>query len=175
MMEKKITSQLVLPLLILVIAYQWLIAFFNKVVTKNYFNELHKQLKDSLSSITFHPYATLFKNVGIPHFHLFGTLVMLGELFVGAIFLLYAIQKLMGKNNKVIALLGLIATVIGAFMNLNYALLGGDTLFVDSGNAFQEAISVDWFMFLMQIILIVYFYTVSFKRNEKEELNNQAA
>ncbi|MCM2535255.1 hypothetical protein NDK43_26475 [Neobacillus pocheonensis] len=170
-MEKKITSQLVLPLLLLVIAYQWLIAFFNKVVTKNYFNELHKQMKDSVSGITFHPYATLFKNVGIPNFHLFGTLVMLGELFVGVIFLLYAIQKMMGKNNKVIAKLGFVATIIGAFMNLNYAILGGDTLFVNPDNAFQEAISVDWFMFLMQIILIVYFYNVSAQNNKEKEMN----
>lgn len=170
-MEKKITNQLILPLLLLVIAYQWLIAFFNKVVTKNYFNELHKQMKDSVSDITFHPYATLLKNVGIPNFHLFGTLVMLGELFVGVIFLLYAIQKIMGKNNKIIAKLGFVATIIGAFMNLNYAILGGDTLFVNSDNAFQEAISVDWFMFLMQIILIVYFYTVSAQKNEEKEMN----
>jgi lipid-A-disaccharide synthase-like uncharacterized protein len=168
-MEKKVTSQLVLPLLLLVIAYQWLIAFFNKVVTKNYFNALHKQMKDSVSDITFHPYATLFKNVGIPHFHLFGTLVMLGELFVGVVFLLYAIQKLIKKNHKVIAKLGLVATVVGAFMNLNYALLGGDTLFVSSDNAFQEAISVDWFMFLMQTILIVYFYTVSSRKTKEKE------
>lgn len=174
-MEKKMTSQLVLPLLLLVIAYQWIIAFFNKVVTKNYFNELQKQMKDSVSNITFHPYATLLKNVGIPNYHLFGVLVMLGELFVGVIFLLYAIQKLMKKNSILLAKLGFIATIIGAFMNLNYALLGGDTLFVDPGNAFQEAISVDWFMFLMQITLVIYFYALSFKRNEKTELNNQVA
>ncbi|NRD79758.1 hypothetical protein HPT25_20690 [Bacillus sp. BRMEA1] len=168
-MEKKI-----LPLLLLVIAYQWIIAFFNKVVTKNFFNELHKQMKGSVSDITFHPYATLFKNVGIPHFHLFGTMVMLSELFVGVVFLLYSIQKLMGKNNHIIAKLGLAATVIGAFMNLNYALLGGDTLFVSSDNAFQEAISVDWFMFLMQVILIGHFYTASVKKNQENEIHQAA-
>lgn len=174
-MEKKITSQLILPLLLLVISYQWIIAFFNKVITKNYFSELHKQMKDSISDITFQPYATLFKNVGIPHPHLFGTLVMLGELFVGVIFLLYAIQKLMGIDSKLFAKLGLVATILGAFMNLNYALLGGDTLFVNADNAFQEAISVDWFMFLMQITLVIYFYALSFKKNEKAKLNRQAA
>ena len=174
-MEKKVTSQLVLPILLLIIAYQWLIAFINKAVNKNFFNQLPQQMKSAISGITFQPYATLLKHVGIPNYHLFGILVMLGELFVGVIFLLYAIQKMMGKNNTLLAKLGLLATIIGAFMNLNYTLMGGDTLLVDPGNAFQEAISVDWFMFLMQIALIVYFYTVSFKNNEKAELNNRVA
>lgn len=174
-MEKKVTSQLVLPILLLIIAYQWLIAFLNKAVNKDFFSQMPQQMKGAISSITFQPYATLLKNVGIPNSHLFGILVMFGELFVGVIFLLYAIQKMTGKNNKLLAKLGLLATIVGAFMNLNYALMGGDTLFVDPGNAFQEAISVDWFMFLMQITLIVYFYTVSFKRNEEAEINNKVA
>lgn len=174
-MEKKITSQLVLPILLLIIAYQWLIAFTNKAVNKNFFNQLPKQMNDAISSITFQPYATMLKNVGIPNSHLFGVLVMIGELFVGVIFLLYAIQKLMKKNNKLLARLGILATIVGAFMSLNYALMGGDTLFVDPGNAFQEAISVDWFMFLMEITLVIYFYAQSSKKNEEAKPNKQAA
>ncbi|NRD79948.1 hypothetical protein HPT25_21670 [Bacillus sp. BRMEA1] len=174
-MEKKVTSQLILPILLLIIAYQWLIAFINKVVNKDFFNQLPKQMKDAISSITFQPYATILKNVGIPNSHLFGILVMSGELFVGVIFLLYAIQKLMRKNNRLLAKLGLLATIVGAFMSLNYAIMGGDTLFVDPGNAFQEAISVDWFMFLMEITLVIYFYAVTAKRNEEVKTNKQSA
>jgi uncharacterized membrane protein YphA (DoxX/SURF4 family) len=173
-MEKKNPNQLVLPILLLIIAYQWIIAFINKAVNKDFFSQLPKQMKDAISSITFQPYASMLKNVGIPNSHLFGVLVMIGELFVGVIFLLYAIQKLMGKNNRLLAKLGLLATIVGAFMSLNYALMGGDTLFVDPGNAFQEAISVDWFMFLMEITLVIYFYTVSAKRNEEAKPNKQA-
>lgn len=32
-------------------------------------------------------------------------------------------------------------------MSLNYAILDGDTLFVDSANAYQEGISSDWVVF----------------------------
>lgn len=174
-MEKKVTNQLILPILLLIIAYQWLIAFLDKAVNKDFFNQLPQQMKDGISGITFHPYATLLENVGIPNSHLFGILIMLGELFVGVSFLLYAIQKMRGKNNKFLSKLGLIATITGAFLNLNYAILGGDTLFVDPGNAFQEAISVDWFMFLMQITLIVYFYSLSFKSNEDAKISNKIA
>ncbi|MDP4084478.1 MAG: hypothetical protein Q8934_07655 [Bacillota bacterium] len=174
-MEKKLTSQLVLPIILLIISYQWLIAFIDKAVNKDFFKQLPQQMKGAISGITFHPYATLLKNVGLPNSHLIGILVMLGELFIGVIFLLCAIQKLMGKNNQVLAKLGLFATIIGAFMSLNYALMGGDTLFVNSDNAFQEAISVDWFMFLMEITLVIYFYAQSFKINGEIKQNNQAA
>jgi thiosulfate dehydrogenase [quinone] large subunit len=162
-MENNTKHPLVIPVLLLIIAYEWLIASVDKLLTKNYLGNMHKQMVQSVPDIQFHPYASLFKNVGIPQSHLFGILVLLGELAVGLTFAIIAIQLLRGKMRSVLAKCGFVASIIAAFMNFNYALLGGDTLFVNPANAFQESISVDWILFLFEVTFAFFFY-FGFKR-----------
>jgi len=167
-MENKTTQKFIIPVLLLIIAYEWLIASADKLLTKNYLENMHKQMVQSVSDIHFQPYAHLFKSVGIPHYHLIGILVLLAELFVGLTFAIIAIRKLQGKSSVVIGKIGMIATIIAAFMNLNYAILGGDTLFVDPANAFSESISIDWIMFLIEVMMAFYFYSISTQRSNAQ-------
>ncbi|MED1203649.1 hypothetical protein [Heyndrickxia acidicola] len=160
-MEYKTRHPLVIPVLLLIIAYEWLIASVDKLLTKNYLENMHKQMVQSVSGIQFHPYASLFKSVGIPQSQLIGTLVLIGELVVGLTFAIVAIQIFRGKMSSALAKCGFAAAIIAAFMSINYALLGGDTLFVDPSNAFQESISVDWILFLFEVTFAFFFYSVS--------------
>ena len=169
-METKITSRFLVPVLLLILAYEWILATINKVLTKNYVENFHKAMTSSVGDVTLHPYASLVKNVGLPQFHLLAYLVPLGELFVGVVFAIYAILKIQEKANSGIARIAFVAAIIGAFMNLNYALLGGDTLFVDPANAFAESISIDWIMCLVEITFAIYFYSLSKPPMETQEV-----
>jgi thiosulfate dehydrogenase (quinone) large subunit len=160
-LEKKSAQSLVVPVLLFILAYEWIISSINKMATKNYYENLHQQMAQSVSGVQFQPYASLLKNIGLPHYHLFGTLVLLAELFVGLTFVVIGIRKLQGKSTRVVGRFGIIASIVAAFMSLNYALLGGDTLFVDPANAFQEGISIDWILFLIEVTLVFYFYHVA--------------
>jgi thiosulfate dehydrogenase [quinone] large subunit len=157
-LEKKSAQSLVIPVLLFILAYEWLISAVNKMVTKNYYGSLHQQMSQSVSGVQFQPYVGLLKNIGLPQYHLFGTLVLLAEVFVGFTFIVIGIRKLQGKSTQILRRFGMIASIVAAFMSLNYALLGGDTLFIDPANAFQEGISIDWILFFIEVTLVFYFY-----------------
>ena len=162
----------VVPVLSLILAYEWLISFLNKLVTKNYYQNLRDQLSQSISGVQLHFYAGLLKHIGVPHYRLFGSLVLVGEAFVGIMFLILAIYGFRGKLNGTVGKLGALAALIAAFMSLNYAILGGDTLFVDSANAFQEGISIDWLMFLIELTFAFYFYSISTHRRRQTKMED---
>jgi len=166
-LEKKSVQRFIIPVLLFILAYEWLISSANKLVTTNYDAKLRHQMAQSVSGIQFQPYASLLKNIGLPHSHLFGTLVLVAELFVGLTFVGIGIRKLQGKSTRVVGRFGIVASIVAAFMSLNYALLGGDPLFVDPANAFQQGISIDWILFLIEVTLVFYFYHVSNQRKVK--------
>lgn len=157
---KQSTRNVLLPVLMLIVAYEWLVSFVNKLVAPNYYKNLHQQMSQSISGIQVHPYANLLKSVGLPNVHLFGILVPLGEVFVGASFVALSVQMFRTHHIKRgWAILGFVASVAAAFMSLNYAIMGGDTLFVSAANAFQEGISVDWLLFLVEVCFAFGFYS----------------
>jgi thiosulfate dehydrogenase [quinone] large subunit len=172
-MDKKPARSYVIPFLLLILAYEWLISSINKLVTKNYYSNLHQQLTQSLSGIQVHPYAYLVKTIGLEHYHVIGTLVVLGEVFVGVTFLILAFRKLQGKVSRMEGWFGVIVSILAAFMSLNYALLGGDTLFVDPANAFQEGISIDWVLFFEEVTLAFHFYLLAIHKSKVQETTAQ--
>jgi thiosulfate dehydrogenase (quinone) large subunit len=167
-METRITSRFLVPVLLLILAYEWILATVNKLLTKNYVHNFHSAMASSVGDVTLHPYANLVKSVGLPQYHVLAYLVPLGEAFVGVVFAIFAILMMQGKTSRGFARVAFVAAVIGAFMNLNYALLGGDTLFVDPANAFAESISIDWIMCLVEITFAIYFYSLSNQRIETQ-------
>lgn len=58
----------VVPVLSLILAYDWLISFLNNLITKNYCQNLREQLSQSISGVQLHFYAGLLKHVGVPHY-----------------------------------------------------------------------------------------------------------
>jgi thiosulfate dehydrogenase (quinone) large subunit len=165
-LEKKSAQYFIIPVLLFILAYEWLISSVDKLLTKNYYQNLHEQLTQSVSGIQVHAYAVLLKNVGLPQYHLVGTMVLIAELFVGLTFAMIAILKLQGKLTRIVGRFGTIASIMAAFMSFNYALLGGDTLFVDPANAFQEGISIDWLMFFIEVTFAFYFYSVASQKSK---------
>jgi thiosulfate dehydrogenase (quinone) large subunit len=165
-LEKKSAQSFVIPVLLFILAYEWIISSVNKMVTKNYYTNLHQQMMQSVSGVQFKPYVNLLKNVGLPQYHLFGTVVLIAELFVGLAFVIIGIRKLQGRSTRVLGKLGMVASIVSALMSLNYALLGGDTLLVDPANAFQEGISIDWVLFLIEVTFVFYFYHVATQKNK---------
>lgn len=159
-MTKKTAQDFAIPIIVLIIAYEWLISSIDKILTKNYISAFHKQLAQGISDITVHPYATLVKSVGLPLSNTLSILVLSSELFVAVIFILFAIRSLTGKAGKVMGIFAFIASIFAAFMSLNYAILGGDSLLADPANAFQEGISIDWMFFLIETTLAFYFFSI---------------
>jgi thiosulfate dehydrogenase [quinone] large subunit len=172
-MDKKPAQGYIIPILMLIIAYEWIISSINKLVTKNYYANLHQQLIQSLSGIQVHPYAYLVKTVGLENYKFIGTLVVLGEIFVGVTFVILAVRKFQGRVSRVEGWFGFIASILAAFMSLNYALLGGDTLFVDPANAFQEGISIDWVLFLQEVTFALHFYRLVIHGSKVQETTVQ--
>ena len=166
---KKHSHGFVIPVILLIVAYEWVIASVDKLMTKNYIGSFHKQLSDGISDVQWQWYAHLVKSVGLPMSNVLAVLVLAAELFVGISFLVIAIRKLQGANKKGMYVCGLITSIIGAFMNMNYAILGGDTLFVDPANAFQESISIDWILCLVEVTLAVQSYSLMKKTQEVTE------
>ena len=73
-MEKKSPRSFVIPVWLLVLAYEWLISSINKMMTKNYYENLRQQMAQSVSGILFKPYANLVELVGLPNYHVIGVL-----------------------------------------------------------------------------------------------------
>lgn len=134
-------------------------------------------MSQAISGVQLHFCASLLKHVGVPQYRLFGgSLVLTGEAFVALVFVIVAICAFRGISNGAISKLGAFASIIAAFMSLNYAILGRDTLFVDPANAFQEGISIDWVLFLVEVTLAIYFYSMATGfRYRKFEDENEAA
>ncbi|WAH37749.1 hypothetical protein [Alicyclobacillus dauci] len=157
-MEMKSTQKWFMPALLFILSYEWIVSSVNKLVAPNYLKGVQDQMSQAESGVQFHPYATLLKSVGLHHAELFASLVLVGEMFVGLTFVMMGILMLKNVVDGPMFNLGGIAAVVAAFMSLNYALLGGDTLFIDPSNAFQQGISIDWLMFAIEVSLSVLWF-----------------
>jgi thiosulfate dehydrogenase (quinone) large subunit len=155
--ETALKKNYFMPILLFILAYEWLISAADKLTDKSFYKDLHQQMVQAIPDIQNHFYATLVKNVGIPHYMMFGTLVEAAEVFVGVSFILLGVFMLKGKLGSVMKQIGIFTCIVAAFMSANYFLLGGDSFFVNQDNAFQEGISIDIILMLIELSLTGYF------------------
>ena len=135
----------------LVVAYEWLVSGLSKATHGGFVAGLPARLpadaKESGAT-----YARLLRDVVIPHAHLFAVLVVVGEIAVGAGFVVFALAR--GRAARVG--LGTVA-LVGASMTLNFQLAAGQPLFrLLTPDVFDEGVSLDALLTLLQLGFAVY-------------------
>jgi hypothetical protein len=148
-----------LLLVLVVIAYEWLNSAFTKIVHGGFANGLAEELaKNSQGAPDW--YRTVLTTTIIPHATVFGYMIELGELIVGAALIASAIVLLIGGHRLSVATLRTVfaavalTTVGGAFMNLNFSLFsGGPPVWSLGTDTFSEGVGIDGLMMLMQLAI----------------------
>lgn len=144
----------------LLLAYEWLISGFNKLMSADFQSGLGKQIQDATASNPNHWYARFLTQVALPHTVVMAFLVQWGEIAVGLGLVLGAVRWLaryrFGANLVRWLDAALIAALMGgAFMTLNYWLMSGNTLpWLNAGDPFNEGIDIDGLLTLVSIALV---------------------
>ena len=145
----------------LLVAYEWLISGFNKLLNADFTSGLSKELEDGLADNPNHWYVHLVRRFVLPHAETMAVLVQWAELAVGLGLLLGAVRLVAGTRlNPTVARLfdvALIGALVGsALMALNYWFMAGNALpWVNAAHAFDEGISLDGLLALGSLTLLV--------------------
>lgn len=161
--EAKLYKRVFTPVLVFVIAYEWLISGVDKLLSGNFVQQLKGQLSSSLSGMQYHFYGKILKSTIIPHAMAFGVLVEVGEICAGIAFVLLGAALIRDRLNTAIIQLGIWTSIIAAFMALNFFLWQGGSVFLNPGDPFDEGITIDFMLVLIQLWIAVFF--VGIRRN----------
>lgn len=142
---------------LLIIAYEWLISGFDKILSGNFVDSLHHQMMDGIANAQYTFYADWLKKYCMAHCMVIGYIVEFGELAVGLSFLLLAISVILKVNKPFFSTLGIVTGLIGAFMTLNFFFYQGGSVFVNTSDPFDEGIPVDLILALFQLGISLYF------------------
>lgn len=158
--EGKLYKRVFTPVLIFLIAYEWLVSGFDKLLSGNFVPQLMRQLSSSLSGMQYHFYENILKSDIIPHAVVFGILVEVGEICVGVAFVLLGVALIRDRINTAIIQLGIWTSIIAAFMALNFFLWQGGSMFLNLGDPFDEGITIDFMLVLIQLWMAVFFFSI---------------
>ncbi|MFD1675322.1 hypothetical protein [Alicyclobacillus fodiniaquatilis] len=158
--EGKLYKRVFTPVLIFLLAYEWLVSGFDKLLSGNFVPQLMRQLSSSLSGMQYHFYENILKNDIIPHAVVFGVLVEVGEICVGVAFVLLGVALIRDRINTAIIQLGIWTSIIAAFMALNFFLWQGGSMFLNLGDPFDEGITIDFMLVLIQLWMAVFFFSI---------------
>jgi hypothetical protein len=155
-------------LIMLVIGYEMLMSGLSKVFG-GFVTGFHHELSTSITD-AFGFYHPILKGIVLPNSVLFATGATLTELFVGISFILIPILGSRSFSSG-LAKWGLVTSVIAAFYNLTLFLYSGDPFFVNPSAPYEESVSIDLLLALMELVLFYHFYQAI--RWIKEETNNE--
>lgn len=154
------TATVGLATIYLLVAYEWLVSGLDKLLNAGFPTGLGKELEDSLADNSNRWYVHLMRRFVLPHASTMAVLVQWAELAVGLGLVFGALRWLaggrIGPNLGRLLDGALIAALAGgALMTVNYWLLAGNTLpWINSGNAFDEGISLDGLLSLVSFALL---------------------
>ncbi|WP_067621555.1 hypothetical protein [Alicyclobacillus acidiphilus] len=160
MNETTLYKRVLTPGILLLLAYEWLISGFDKVFSGIFVQQLRNQLVSSLSGLQYHFYDHFLKSVVVPQAHLFAVLVEIGEICTGIGFVALAVALIRDRMNSVLALVGIWTSIISAFMALNFFLWQGGSLFLNPSDPFDEGITIDLMLVLIQLWMAIFFFSV---------------
>ncbi|MFB5189856.1 hypothetical protein [Alicyclobacillus fastidiosus] len=148
------------PVLMILIAYEWLISGVNKLLSGNFVQQLKGQLSSSLSGMQYHFYENIVKSTIIPHATTFAVLVEVGEICAAIGFVVLAIALFRNRINTMIVQLGIWTSIVSAFMALNFFFWQGGSVFLNPGDPFDEGITIDFMLVLIQLWIAVFFFSI---------------
>lgn len=150
------TRRVFIPVIMIILSYEWVVSGLNKVLSSRFITGLHEHLSGSVS--TSYPfYAQLIRVVVLPHSMMWAVIVECGELCVGLSFLILAIYMLIGRWGRRVSFVGVLTGFLAAFMSINFFLYQGGSYAFNLLDPFNEGISIDLIMALIQVTIAVRF------------------
>ncbi len=141
------------------LGYEWLMSGLSKVLAGDFVAGLAGTLSDQAKDLS-GPYKSFLEQVVIPNGPLFGYLVMVGELALGAVLIgaaaiwLTRWSNLSTRGRSTILALIVLAGVVAIFMNVNFHLMGGaNHPWIIAADPNGEGIDLDSVMPIIQAII----------------------
>lgn len=142
------------------LGYEWLMSGFTKIVRGGFPGGLADELREKSEGAAGW-YTSFLDSVVIPNGSLFGTLIIVGELAVGAALVvaaaLWAFRwERIGSSGRTWVLAATVAAALGGiFMNVNFHLANGSAHpWLIPGDGFDEGVDLDSFMPAVQLVLV---------------------
>ena len=160
MNQDTLFRQFFAPLILLAIAYEWLISGLNKVLYGHFVQQMQHELILASKEMQYSFYSAMFKQFVIPNAPLFALLVEVGEILIGVSYVIIALAIFSNNIGKTTITIGIWTSIISAFMVLNFFFYQGGAMFLNTGDPFDEGIPIDFILFLMQLFIAIFFITL---------------
>jgi thiosulfate dehydrogenase (quinone) large subunit len=146
----------------IIIGYEWLTSGITKVASGDFVSGLGADLKEE-SGDAAHWYKSFLDGTVIPHARTFAVLIEVGEIAVGAAFIVAAIvwlarwSQLSERARAAILAATMLAALGATFMAINFHLASGaNHPWLIPKDGFDEAIDVDAVLVMFQIALFIF-------------------
>lgn len=148
---------------LLFFGYEWFVSGINKLASGEFITGLHNTMMSSIKGGAPYPfYGHFLKSFCMTHCIILGTFIEVGEIFIGAVFILVGIIGLIkGNLAPWLAKLGIAASIVSAFLSINIFLYVGGHYFFGQADPFDEGVTLDFLMFLVQLAMIGYFIAMN--------------
>lgn len=160
-MREASPAQWGMAVVLLLMAYEWLISGLDKLLNRDYVHGLAGELHASFHDNPNRWYVHFLNRVILPHATAVAVLVELGELLVALGLIAGAIWWLAGNELSAqwngLLYAGVLAALIGSvLMTANYYLMAGERLpWLKTGDPFDEGLGIDGLLTLVGLALIV--------------------
>lgn len=174
MNEATLYKRLFAPVLMILIAYEWLISGFDKLLSGHFVQQLKGQLSSALPDMQYHFYKNIVQSSFIPHAATFAVLVEVGEICSGIGFVVLAIALFRNRINTTIVHLGISTCVVSSFMALNFFFWQGGSMFLNPGDPFDEGITIDFMLLLIQLWIAIFLFSIRRKYSTSQPNHQQS-
>lgn len=157
MMREK-SQRIFISLIFILLAYEWTISGLNKILSGHFISDLHKEYLLAIPDMKYTFYADFLKAFCLPHCTIIGYMVESGEILLGIAFIILAFNFFKGHSNTFIMILGVAVGLVSAFMTLNFFFYQGGSIFLNPSDPFDEGISVDLILFILQLGISLFYY-----------------
>lgn len=157
--QSKRSSHWIIMFFTLFIGYEWLTSGLSKLFSHSFVSGFHHEITSSLKD-SYGFYDPILKNIVLPNATFFGYFIEYSEIFIGIVFFILFLSSF-GRVATWLLKLGMVASILAAFLSINIFLYSGDSYFVNPGNPFSEAVSLDLLLAVMELSLFGYFYKLN--------------
>ncbi|MBI3747313.1 MAG: hypothetical protein HY262_00465 [Chloroflexi bacterium] len=147
------------------LGYEWLVSGFSKVTSGTFVSGLADELTEKADGLSGW-YKSFLETTGIPNAELFGVLVQVGELALGAVLIAASLLWLtrwaslgLGARQLILVLI-VISGVASMLMNINFHLANGSSHpWLIAADPFDEGIDLDSLMPIIQLVISAVAFT----------------
>ncbi|UOF89815.1 hypothetical protein LSG31_18355 [Fodinisporobacter ferrooxydans] len=163
------SNRILIAFIQLVFAYEWLISGFDKVISGTFVADFKSQCLQAIPDMKYQFYGRFMQSWCIPHCTIIAGFVEIMEVMLGAAFLILAVFTFRGVLNHKISMLGMLTALIAAIFNTNFFLYQSGSLFLQASDPFDEGVSIDFIMLLVQLGIAFYYFTYRFGKQQMNQ------